>query len=213
MASQQPGLAGLHRELLKKLSSPVSLAPYMSTQKTVVEKLVDLCCIRDDDTVFDIGCGDGRLMLAALRAGARHVTGWDVDAAAISEATSLLTGKYPRSTWDLIHGDVFSQPIAIPWANASVLLLYLGVRGNLMLRDQIFRDCKDGTRALTVSFHMGSWEPVTTVTVEVPPGETHSDGNDKVLLSLFVVTEEDRQKHGDRAAEDLAKFQLKVSGS
>ena len=82
--------------------------------------------------------------------------------------------------------DALAEAERIPWAEATVVVLYMGVRGNLTLRPLLLRHLQTGVRLVTVQFHMGNWKPEQMVHVD--SHELHHD-QPTMPLQLYVVNE------------------------
>jgi SAM-dependent methyltransferase len=129
--------------------------PYVSTIWEVVDVMLELAKVRPDDIVYDLGCGDGRLVVSAVaRHGARGV-GVDLDARRIKDSreTAMREGVTERVRF--LHADLFHTE----FSEATVLLMYLLPEVNLTLRPLILRNMKPGSRIVSHDFDMGDWEP------------------------------------------------------
>ena len=89
MEQQRALLQSVHKELQAKQGQDHLLAPYMATPPVVVAPVMQLAAVGPEDTVFDIGCGDGRLLCAAAKLGAQCY-GWDISPEAVEDAKQLI---------------------------------------------------------------------------------------------------------------------------
>ncbi len=129
--------------------------PYEPSSEEVVRTMLEIAQVGRDDLVYDLGCGDGRIVIAAARKiGARGV-GIDLDPERIKE--SLLNARKAGVTDRLrfFQQDLFQADIG----RATVVMLYLWPEINLKLRPKLLRELKPGTRVVSHSHDMGSWEP------------------------------------------------------
>ena len=136
--------------------------PYVPTPQTVVDAMLSLAAVNKDDVVYDLGCGDGRIVItAAKKYGARGV-GVDIDPERIKEANAnaKLAGVSDRVKF--IEQDLFQTD----FKDASVVTLYLLPDINLKLRPKLLSELKPGTRVVSHSFDMGDWKPDKTETVD-----------------------------------------------
>lgn len=143
--------------------------PYVSTHGRVVEQMLDLTHVRDGDVVYDLGCGDGRIVIgAAARAGVRGV-GIDLDPKRIEEsrANARAAGVGDRVTF--IHQDLFEADIR----EATVVTLYLLTEINVRLRPKLFRDLQPGTRIVSHNFDMGEWKADRYIFVDLGRYDFH----------------------------------------
>ena len=150
-------LAGLAAGLGAGCSAPgVKLdVPYVSTPQPVVDAMLRLAAVRADDVVYDLGCGDGRIVITAARNfGARGV-GIDIDPRRIAEANAAarLAGVQARvrfAVQDLFQTD-FSE--------ATVLALYLFPELNARLLPKFRTELRPGARVVSHQFGIGDWPP------------------------------------------------------
>ncbi|MGQ0660036.1 SAM-dependent methyltransferase [Sphingosinicella sp.] len=128
--------------------------PYVPTPRPVVEAMLDLAELGPSDTLIDLGSGDGRIVVAAARRGARAL-GVDIDPVRVSEgyAAAQLAGVQTRATFR--RQDIFDTPIR----EANVVTAYLLPAINLRLRPRLLTELRPGTRVVTHAFTMGDWQP------------------------------------------------------
>lgn len=137
--------------------------PYVPTPQEVVDKMLELAKVGKNDTLFDLGCGDGRIVVtAAKRLGAKG-TGIDIDPTRIAEAreNAKKAGVSDRAQFRV--GDLFKTD----FSSATVVTLYLLPTINAKLRPQLWKQLKVGTRVVSHAFDMGSeWPAEKTVDVD-----------------------------------------------
>lgn len=171
--------AGLSRDAAQQtVSGAQSLAPFVATPQDVVEKMLEMAGVTGRDIVYDLGCGDGRMVItAAKKYGARGV-GVDIDPERIAEsrAAAKLAGVERLVTFrqeDALATDV---------SEATVVTLYLLSSSNLRLRPLLTRQLKPGARIVSHAFSMGDWTPEKVETFRDANGSTrtlylwHADG-------------------------------------
>ncbi len=137
--------------------------PYVPTKEPVVDQMLKMAKVKAGDVVYDLGCGDGRIVItAAKRFGTRGV-GIDLDPERIAEANenAKKAGVSDRVTF--IQGDLFDAKIA----EATVVTLYLLPDVNLRLRPKLLAELKPGTRIVSHNYDMGDWKPEQTAKVMV----------------------------------------------
>ena len=136
--------------------------PYVPTPQTVVDAMLSLAAVNKDDVVYDLGCGDGRIVItAAKKYGARGV-GIDIDPERIKEANGNAKQAGVSDRVKFIEQDLFQSD----FKEASVVTLYLLPAINLKLRPKLLSELKPGTRVVSHSFDMGDWKPDKTETVD-----------------------------------------------
>ncbi len=135
---------------------------YVPTKQAVVEAMLELANVQSSDIVYDLGCGDGRIVVTAAKKHGATGKGIDIDPERIAEANKNaqeagVTDKVEFELANLFESD-FSE--------ASVVTLYLLNSLNLKLRPILLEQLKPGARIVSHSFHMGDWEPDQKITVE-----------------------------------------------
>ncbi len=129
--------------------------PFVATSPEVANAMLTIAGVKPTDIVYDLGCGDGRIVvMAASQFGARG-TGIDIDARRVQEANENarragVTGKVRFVQGDLFYAD---------FHEATVVTMFLLPSINVKLRPKLFRELKPGTRLVTHSFDIGDWEP------------------------------------------------------
>jgi SAM-dependent methyltransferase len=162
--------------------------PYVPTPIEVVDEMLQMAEVKPGDVVYDLGCGDGRIVIrAAKQYGARGV-GIDIDPERIREARQAAkeAGVEDRVTFreqDLFQADLHE---------ANVVTLYLLPSVNLKLRPKLLRDLRPGTRIVSHAFDMGDWEPERTASV---------DGKAVFRWTVPQKTKKALLRIGDREAE------------
>lgn len=131
---------------------------YEPTPLPVVQAMTDLAAVNAGDVVYDLGCGDGRIVItAAQKYGARGV-GIDIDPDRVKEATENTRKAGVADRVKIVRGDLFEADIS----PATVVTLYLLTDLNLKLRPKLMKDLKPGTRVVSHAFTMGDWKPEKT---------------------------------------------------
>ena len=134
---------------------PVPRDPFVATPPDVVDRMLTLAKVGRRDVVYDLGCGDGRIVIAAAQKyGARGV-GVDIDPARIAEAeeNARRAGVQRLVTFKL------QDALKTDVSDASVVTLYMLSAINVKLRPILTRQLRRGTRIVSHSFAMGDWEP------------------------------------------------------
>ena len=135
-----------------------SLAPYVPTPQDVVDRMLSVANVTGTDVVYDLGCGDGRVVVtAAKKFGARGV-GVDIDPDRIkeSQANAKAAGVEHLVTFSL------QDAMTVDVSPATVVTLYLLSSSNAKLRPILTRQLKPGARIVSHAFGMGDWTPETT---------------------------------------------------
>lgn len=134
--------------------------PYEPSSEEVIGAMLEIAKVGKNDLVYDLGCGDGRIVIAAAqKAGARGV-GVDLDPERIKESLGNARKANVTDRVQFFQQDLFRAEIG----KATVVMLYLWPEVNLKLRSKLFRELKPGTRVVSHSHDMGSWDPDQTIT-------------------------------------------------
>jgi len=150
-----PGVAGC--------AHPRADVPYVQTPHEVVAQMLRLAGVGRNDVVYDLGSGDGRLVIAAARDfGARGV-GVEIDPRLVAQSveSARRAGVGDRVTFR--EQDLFQTDLA----DATVVTLYLSPALNLRLRPKLLRELRAGARIVSHDFDMGDWPPARALRIDV----------------------------------------------
>lgn len=134
---------------------------YEPTPANVVAEILTLAGVREGDVVYDLGCGDGRIVIAAAKAGARGVC-IDIDPVRILESRANAAALGVLDKVRFLEQDLFSAD----FADATVVFLFLWPDLNLKLRPTLWQQLRPGTRVVSYVHNMGDWPPRETVKVQ-----------------------------------------------
>lgn len=140
--------------LAQRSDRPALDVPFVPTPPEVVDRMLDMAAVRPDDFVIDLGSGDGRIVIAAARRGARAL-GIDIDPERVLEAQGNAIRARVQDKVRFQCQDLFATRIG----DATVVTMYLLTKVNLDLRPRILEELKPGTRVVSHSFDMGGWKP------------------------------------------------------
>ena len=148
------GLSGLVGAQEAPLRGPDVI--FVPTPNEVVDMMLKLAGVTKKDTVYDLGCGDGRIVVAAAQKyGARGV-GVDIDPQRVAEANENVKKGGVSKLVRIVQGDLFETDIS----EATVVTLYLLTSLNQKLRPKLLKDLRPGTRVVSHAFSMGDeWKP------------------------------------------------------
>jgi SAM-dependent methyltransferase len=135
---------------------------YVPTSDEAVKAMLKITDVKKSDVVYDLGCGDGRIVITAAKLyGARGV-GIDIDPRRIQEANENARAAGVQDLVRFEENDLFQADIQ----EASVVTLFLLSSINLRLRPKLLHDLKPGTRIVSNTFTMGDWKPDKKLTVK-----------------------------------------------
>ena len=153
--------------------------PYVPTTDEAVAAMLKLADIKPSDVVYDLGCGDGRIVIAAAKKFGAHGVGVDIDPARIREANENAKKAGVEKLVRFEEKDLFQADIH----EANVVMLFLLNTVNLKLRPKLLRELKPGTRIVSNTFDMGDWKPDK----EVPVNGTDNGTSLSQYLYLWIV--------------------------
>lgn len=135
--------------------------PYVSTPPEVVEEMLEIAHVTARDIVYDLGSGDGRIVIAAAKRFGAHGVGIEIDPERVREATENASQAGVAHLVRFIQGDLFAADIQ----EASVVTLYLLPEVNRLLLTKLLAELRPGTRIVSYKYDLGDWPPEKTVRV------------------------------------------------
>ncbi|HTS61958.1 MAG TPA: class I SAM-dependent methyltransferase [Candidatus Acidoferrales bacterium] len=157
--------------------------PYVPTTEEAVAAMLKLADVKGSDTVYDLGCGDGRIVVAAAKNYGAHGVGIDIDPQRIAEANANAKRAGVEKLVRFEENDLFQADIK----EASVVTLFLLSSVNLKLKPKLLADLKPGTRIVSNTFDMGDWKPEKEFTVPNTDDDTFLSHR----LYLWIVPQRD----------------------
>lgn len=133
--------------------------PFVPTPQEVVDEMLKLANVHKGDILYDLGCGDGRIVISAAKEYGIHAVGIDIDPQRIEESKENAAKAGVSNKVKFIEADLFQADIS----PATVVTLYLLHSVNLKLKPKLFKDLKPGTRVVSNTFSMDDWEPEKTI--------------------------------------------------
>lgn len=130
-------------------------APFVPSMQEITEAMLKLAKVRKGDLVYDLGSGDGRVVIMAAKTFKARGVGVDIDPKRIRESRINARKAGVAHRVRFIQQDLFKTDIS----RATVVTLYLRQEVNIRLRPKLLRELKAGTRVVSNSFDMGDWKP------------------------------------------------------
>lgn len=155
---------------------------FVPTPKPVVDKMLDMAQVKKGDVVYDLGCGDGRIVVAAAKRGAK-ATGWDIDRQRIREARANVKENKVEENAKIVRDDIFTLDLS----GANVVTLYLLPDLNVKLIPQLEK-LKPGSRIVSHDFDMKGVKPDQVVELKDEDGHGH-----KVFLWTTPLKKEEKK--------------------
>lgn len=139
---------------------------FVPTLEAVADEMLKLAGVNADDVVYDLGSGDGRIViLAAQKYGARGV-GIEIDPRLVERSRQIAREAEVADKVRFVVGDLFEADIS----EATVVTLYLSYSVNSRLKPKLLQELRPGTRIISHQFSMGTWTPEKRI-----PAEDHTD--------------------------------------
>lgn len=135
---------------------------YVPTSDTVVDAMLKLAKVDSNDLVYDLGSGDGRIVIAAAKKYGATGVGIDIDPERIAESNENAVQAGVTDKVKFIEADLFESD----FSQATVVTLYLLSRLNERLKPMLLDQLKPGTKIVSHAFSMGDWEPEKTEMVD-----------------------------------------------
>jgi ubiquinone/menaquinone biosynthesis C-methylase UbiE len=134
----------------------VSVAPFVQTPLEVAKKMLELAEVKPGETLYDLGCGDGRLILLAARDRGAISTGIDLREDLLERAKTEIVRLGLQDKVNVIQGNFFDVDISA----ANVVTLYLTSSANERLRPKLEKELRVGCRIVSHDFKVPGWKPV-----------------------------------------------------
>ncbi len=141
--------------------------PFVPTPPEVVDEMLRLAGLKPGDVLYDLGCGDGRIVIAAAKRYGVKALGIDIDPVRIQESEENAVQAGLEGKVKFIQQDLFEAD----FHDATVVTMYLLTSVNLRLRPKLLSELRPGTRLVSHSFDMGEWRPDKTSLVETSYGD------------------------------------------
>ena len=153
--------------------------PYVPTTEQAVQAMLKLADVKKTDVVYDLGCGDGRIVIAAANKYGARAVGIDINPVRINEAKENARKAGVENLVRFEENDLFLAD----FHEATVVTLFLLPNVNLKLRPKLLQDLKPGTRVVSNTFDMGDWKAEKEATV----GSTDEESYLSHRLYLWTI--------------------------
>jgi uncharacterized protein (TIGR03000 family) len=150
---------------------------WVPTPDDIVAEMIKLANVKKGDIAYEPGPGDGRVLIAAVKAGAEKAVGIELDPKKAAEASDNVKKAGLSEKIKIIEGDALKDR---DYSEATIVFLYMGDEFDELIKPILQKQLKPGSRIVSHRFKLGDWEPDKTITV------TGEDG-DEYVLHLWTV--------------------------
>jgi ubiquinone/menaquinone biosynthesis C-methylase UbiE len=131
------------------------LAPFVASPARVVDRMLSLASIRPGETVYDLGCGDGRVLIAAVKNYKAKAVGVEISPKLVAEAQERIRKEGVASEARVVEGDLLATDLT----GADVVVIYLATSLNQELRPRMEKFLKPGARVVSHDYAVPGWKP------------------------------------------------------
>lgn len=155
-------LAGAAAGQQRQLIQPQKLAPYVSSPQPIVIKMLEISGLKHGETLFDLGCGDGRIVATAAKEFGAKAVGVELSPTLAKRAREAVESLGLQQQVKIIEGDM----MGVDLSGADVVALYLLTEANEQLRPKLEKELKPGARVVSLEFRIKGWKPARVEKVE-----------------------------------------------
>ena len=137
------------------------IVPYVPTPMLVAQKMLEVAKVVPDDVVYDLGSGDGRIVIMAAQKFGAHAVGVELDSDLYQKSSERIRKLDLQDRAQIIHENMFEVNVR----HATVVTLYLLTSVNERLRPKLERELRSGARIVSHDFQVPGWQPAQTVEV------------------------------------------------
>ena len=140
-----------------------SVAPFVPMPWHVVDRIIEVVEVSEDDVVYDLGAGDGRILVRAAKSRGARGIGYEINPTLVEEARSAISAAGVQDKVEVREGDFFDADLS----PATVVTLFLITSAQRQLRPKLLEELRPGTRVACYMWEIPGWNPSKTVTVPV----------------------------------------------
>jgi protein-L-isoaspartate O-methyltransferase len=137
------------------------LAPYYPTPESIVDRMLEVGQLKAGEKMFDLGSGDGRIVIMAARKYHADSTGVELDTDLYIASENKIKQLGLQKTARIVHADILKQN----YSSANLITVYLLPESNIKLQPILEAQLKPGTRVVAHDFGIGTWTPTKTITI------------------------------------------------
>lgn len=146
------------------------LAPYVGSPQHAVDRMLEMANLKPGETLYDLGCGDGRILIAAAQRYRIKAVGVEISERLAKEAANKVRKQGLEKSVRIIHGNLLQTDLT----NADVVTLYLNNSANASLRPNLERYLRPHTRVVSYDYPIPGWKPIDTSDTQGHSGDIHT---------------------------------------
>lgn len=144
------------------------LAPFVTSPQRVVDRMLEMAAPKPGETVFDLGCGDGRVLITAAQKFNSKAVGIEIDHKLVQRATERIASLNLQNRVKVLQGDLRDADLS----GADVVILYLMTLSNEELRPHLEKSLRPGSRVVSYSYTVPGWKPLKIDKTDEQHGHT-----------------------------------------
>ena len=133
-----------------------SLAPYYTSSETVIRKMLSMADVKPGEVIYDLGSGDGRVLILAVREFDARAVGIELDGRLVEDSVNRISALQLGERVRVVRGDIFRAELG----EADVVTLFMGITANMKLRPKLEAELRPGTRVVSHDYEIPGWKPV-----------------------------------------------------
>ena len=142
-------------EYIEPPAGAQKLAPYVTSPQPVVDRMLEAAKLKAGETLFDLGCGDGRILFSAAQKFGARAVGVELSPTLVKRARQSIEAHGLQDQVRVVEGDLMNVDVS----GANVVALYLPSEANEQLRPKLERELKPGARVVSLEFKIKGWKP------------------------------------------------------
>jgi len=142
------------------------LAPYVASPAQVVDRMLEMARIKPGETLYDLGCGDGRILIAAVEKYKVKAVDVEISPKLVTRASNSIAKAGLENRAKVIQGDLLN----VDFSGADVVTIYLATPLNEQLRPRLEKYLKPGARVVSHDYEIPGWKPTRTDKTDGPHG-------------------------------------------
>lgn len=147
-----------------------NLAPYVVAPERAVDRMLSIAHLKPGETLYDLGCGDGRILIAAVQQYKVKAVGIEISERLARSTAELVRKRGLQDDIKIVHGDFMRQDLS----SANVVTLYLATTANDTLRPNLERFLRPNTRVVSYDYPIPGWRPIETTEAAGNHGTSHT---------------------------------------